>query len=174
MSRGLLLVVLLACCAPAPASAIAAWQPVTPPTDRALTGTRTTENLRIALDFLDREDVPMPCDVRVYEATPEQMTAFTGVAAAGATFLGPLVGECPIWRSSTFAAPTIENRIDACDTDVHEILHAAFGYEHDTDPDSLMNPDAEVTVWGCYQRYIGRGGRAWRATHPGNTWARRP
>lgn len=170
MTRGLLVVVLVLCFA---SIAAPAGAQVVPPTDASYANTRTTESLRIAVDFFDLEDVALPCDVRVYEATPEQMIAFTGNASAGATFLGPLIGECPIWRSTILAAPTVDNRIDACTTDVHEFGHVVLGLKHDDDPLSIMNPRAELTVWGCYQRFIGRAARTWRSWHPGNRWAQR-
>ena len=141
------------------------------PVDRPLTGARVSESLRIAAEFFGR---PLPCDARVYAATPEEMgnSLWRAMTEDRAGVEGE---ECPIWVSDAFSDPTYDNRIRVCSDLVHEIGHKlGLGHDDETRPGSIMNLDAPI-VYECYRRFLPRGqGRVWRETYGVPRWALLP
>lgn len=133
---------------------------------------RATDDQRIAQTFWHAQPA---CDTPLYVATPTQMINVIGIAAAGLTTLGCNGPVTPIWLSSTYSPATVDNRVTACSTYVHEYGHA-LGVGHDSQPTSVMNPVAEVTVWACYHRYVRTRiqARMWRRANPGMEWATLP
>lgn len=144
-----------------------------PPTDRPLTTTRVMDSLAIAADFWDAWP---DCAVRVYLATPAQLAASTGRAAAAATMLGvqPDSAECAIWLSDELAGNSVENRIWVCTDLAHEVGHR-LGYPDETAGLSLMNGFSDSILYGCYRRFLPRGYGVWWRENVGDpVWAARP
>jgi len=141
-----------------------------PPTDRPLTGARYAASLAAAVEFWHAAP---DCTVRFYAATDAELTQWIGAGTAGGVRGVQQGDECPVWVGPEYDTASVVNRVMVCTIVTHETGHL-LGYEHSSDPASVMWPALARATWPCAQRFVPRGmGAWWRETY-GAEWATRP